>query len=241
MLTGLFAILFYVATVVLFGGIIMRLVAYWRTPAPLKIPTMPAPRTQGGVVYRMAREVVLFESLFKSNKWIWIFGWMFHVGLLLVTIRHFRYFQESPWFIVNIAQPFGIYAGFAMVAGLFGLWMRRFFVERIRYISTPSDHLILVLLILIGVSGLAMKFVVHTDIVAFKSFMQGIMWFDWSKPIPTDPILLLHLSLVIILMVVFPVSKLMHAPGIFFSPTRNQKDDSREKRHIAPWAAEMEK
>ncbi|HIJ31299.1 MAG TPA: nitrate reductase, partial [Gammaproteobacteria bacterium] len=78
------------------------------------------------------------------------------------------------------------------------------------------------------------------DIVALKHFMTGLMVFDW-KPLPADPVLIAHLSLVIILMVVFPISKLMHAPGIFFSPTRNQIDDSREKRHIAPWAAEMEK
>ena len=66
----------------------------------------------------MAREVVLFESLFKSSKWTWIFGWMFHVALLLVLLRHLRYFQRagvdcrSCWI-----QPFGIYAGFAMVGG----------------------------------------------------------------------------------------------------------------------------
>jgi hypothetical protein len=28
-------------------------------------------------------------------------------------------------------------------------------------------------------------------------------------------------------MVIFPFSKLLHAPGVFFSPTRNQVDSSR--------------
>ncbi len=240
MLTELFAILFYAATAILVIGVAMRIAAYWRTPAPLKIPTMPAPRTQGGMVFRMGREVVLFESLFRSNKWIWIFGWVFHMALFLVLLRHGRYFQETPWFITEIVQPFGKYAGFAMVAGLAGLWGRRFLVERIRYISTPSDHLMLLLLIGIGASGVMMTFVAHTDIVALKQFMTGLMVLDW-KPLPADPILIVHLSLVVVLMVIFPISKLMHAPGIFFSPTRNQIDDSREKRHIAPWAAEMEK
>jgi nitrate reductase gamma subunit len=61
---------------------------------------------------RMAREVVLFESLFKSNKWIWLFGWLFHVGLALVLLRHIRYFQEPVWFWVEFIQPFGKYASF---------------------------------------------------------------------------------------------------------------------------------
>jgi nitrate reductase gamma subunit len=70
--------------------------------------------------------------------------------------------------------------------------------------------------------------------------MRGVMFFNW-KPIPTDPNLLIHLLLVILLMIIFPFSKLLHAPGIFFSPSRNQVDNAREKRHLAPWAAELEK
>ncbi|HOJ44198.1 MAG TPA: hypothetical protein PK800_08735, partial [Syntrophorhabdaceae bacterium] len=30
-------------------------------------------------------------------------------------------------------------------------------------------------------------------------------------------------------------SKLMHMAGVFLSPTRNLKNDSRMKRHINPW------
>ncbi|MBU1691209.1 MAG: respiratory nitrate reductase subunit gamma, partial [Gammaproteobacteria bacterium] len=130
-------------------------------------------------------------------------------------------------------------AGFAMVAGLGGLWARRFLVDRVRYISTPSDHLMLVLLIGIGLTGLGMSFVAHTDIVGVKDFFLGLMVFD-LRPLPADPVLLVHLSLVALLMVIFPISKLLHAPGIFFSPTRNQTDDSRERRHIAPWATKFD-
>jgi len=85
-----------------------------------------------------------------------------------------------------------------------------------------------------------MSFVSHTDIVMVKAFFIGLVRFDW-QPLPTDFILLLHLGLVAVLMLIFPISKLLHAPGIFFSPTRNQIDNPREKRHLAPWAAELEK
>ncbi|HEY0722025.1 MAG TPA: nitrate reductase, partial [Gammaproteobacteria bacterium] len=60
----LFALLFYVATLLFVAGLARKIVQYAKTPAPLKIPTTPAPTTQSGVVLRMAREVVLFESLF---------------------------------------------------------------------------------------------------------------------------------------------------------------------------------
>ena len=236
----LYALLFYVATVLFVVGLAMKIRQYAKTPAPLKIPTTPAPVTQSGVVLRMAREVVLFESLFKSNKWIWALGYIFHIGLALVILRHFRYFQDPVWDVIAIAQPFGIYAGFAMLLGLLGLWVRRIFVERIRYITNPSDHLILALLVLIAASGLGMKFVAHTDIVLVKQFMLGLMVFD-IRELPTDIPLLVHLALVAILMIIFPISKLLHAPGVFFSPTRNQVDNPREQRHVAPWGRELDK
>jgi len=235
-----YAALFYVATAILVIGVVRKIASYAGTPAPLKIPTTPAPTSTGGVVLRMGREVVLFESLFKSSKWTWLFGWMFHVALALALLRHGRYFQQPVWTITALVQAFGTYAGFAMVAGLAGLWARRFLVDRVRYISTPSDHLHLALLLAIGLSGLTLRFVAHTDIVAVKAFMLGLMRFE-VMALPADPLLLLHLTLVATLMIIFPISKLLHAPGIFFSPTRNQADTSREKRHISAWAAALEK
>src|SRR5450759_2766986 len=189
MLTIFYTVLFYAASGVLVIGLVRKIRCYAITPAPLKIPTTPAPTTAAGVRWRMAREVVLFESLFKSSKWTWIFGWAFHVTLLLVVLRHLRYFQEPVWLPVVLIQPFGTYAGFAMLAALAGLWARRWLVDRVRYISTPSDHLMLVAL----------------------------------------------------LMSIFPISKLLHAPGLFFSPTRNQADNAREVRHISAWAAALDK
>jgi nitrate reductase gamma subunit len=239
-MTTFFAILFYVAAAVFVAGLAYKVLDFARTPAPLSIPTTPAPTTSTGVVLRMFREVVFFESLFKGNLWIWIFAALFHFGLALVVVRHLRYFIEPVWFWVSFAQPFGMYAGFAMVAGLAGLWARRFFVERVRYISTISDHLILALLVLIGLTGLGMKFLMHTDIVAVKTFFLGLMRLN-IQPLPDHPALYLHLFLVAALMIVFPFSKLLHAPGIFFSPSRNMADNPRESRHLAPWAAKLEK
>ena len=236
----LIAILFYFATLIFVVGLFYRINTYARTPAPLKIPTTPAPTTQTGVVLRMAREVVFFESLFKANLWIWSMGWLFHASLVLVLMRHLRYFTEPVWGWVALIQPFGKYAGLTMLIGLLGLWVRRLFVERIRYISTPSDHLMLLLLIGIAVSGLSMTFLAHTDVIAVKNFFLGWMQFNIVS-LPADLNLYIHLLSVVLLLAIFPISKLLHAPGVFFSPSRNQVDNPRESRHIAPWATKLEK
>lgn len=236
-LSVIYAVLFYAATLLLVIGVARKIAIYARTPQPLKIPTTPAPTTRRGVVWRMTKEVTVFQSLFKSNKWIWLFGWVFHVALLLVLLRHLRYFTEPVWGWVALLQPFGKYAAFAMLAGLAGLWARRLLVDRVRYITSLSDHLMLALLLAIGLSGLGIKYLAHTDIISLKAYMLGLMRFD-LQPLPADGFLLLHLSLVLILMVIFPISKLLHAPGLFFMPSRNQVDNPREVRHTAGWTAE---
>jgi len=238
--TTFFAVLYYAAFAVLVVGVGLKIAQYARVPAPLKIPTTPAPLTRSGAAMRVGREVALFESLFKANKPLWIFAMVFHLGLALVLIRHLRYFQDPVWLPVALLQPFGIYGGMAMIAGLAALLVRRIIVARIAYISGPSDYAMLVLLLAIGASGMMMKMVAHTDIIAVKGFFTGLMVFE-LRPLPADPILGLHLLLVAALMLVFPFSKLLHAPGIFFSPTRNQADDPRERRHLAPWAADLER
>ena len=236
-LSVVYAIFFYAAALLLIVGVGRKIALYARTPAPLKIPTTPAPLTKAGVVWRMTKEVTVFQSLFKSNKWIWLFGWIFHVALLLVLLRHLRYFTEPVWTWVALIQPFGKYAAFAMLAGLAGLWARRFLVDRVRFITSLSDHLMLALLVAIALSGLGIKYLSHTDIIAVKSYMLGLMYFD-LQPLPADGFVLLHFALIITLMVVFPISKLLHAPGLFFMPSRNQVDNPREVRHTAGWTAQ---
>lgn len=234
-LSAIYSVLFYLAFIVFTVGVVRRILVYKRTPAPLVVPTTPAPVTYGGVAARLFREVVFFESLFKGSKWSWLFGWLFHFGLLIVLLRHLRYFVDPVWHWVAVIQWVGIYAGIVMLVGLTGLLVRRMAVDRIRYISSASDYLMLLLLIAIAGSGLLMKYVWHTDIMALKQFTIGLITLNW-QPLPDDPLLLIHLGLVIVLMAIFPVSKLLHVPGLFFSPTRNMADNPREKRHITAWA-----
>ena len=243
-LSILYVVLFYAAIAVLVGGITNKILQYKRVPAPLKIPVTPAPMTKTGVAWRLTTEVVFFNSLFRSTKWTWIFGWIFHVSLLLAFFRHLRYVISPDSFLwpivsLQVVQSFGKYAGFAMVFGLVGLLGRRIFVDRVRYISSPSDYLMLLLIIGIAVSGLMMSYVTHTDIVQLKAFIMGLFLFDWQN-LPSDIVLLAHLTMVLILSFIFPISKLLHAPGLFFAPTRYQVDNPREVRHLSPWGAELE-
>ncbi len=78
-----------------------------------------------------------------------------------------------------------------------------------------------------------MKFVAHTDIVAVKAFFLGLVRFDW-QPLPADPLLYAHLGLVALLLVIFPFSKLLHAPGPLL--LADEKPGRRFARASAPRA-----
>ncbi len=220
--TTIYALLFYLAAASFFGGIFYKLLLYARTPQSFKIPTTPAPITRVGVGWRLFKETVFFESLFKANKWLWFFGWIFHAALIGALIHHLGVFFDGVY------TPPDVLVNGALLIGLAGLWARRFLIDRIRYISALSDHLMLALLAGIVITGVGMRYLDYPSIVEVKQFFLGLLYLHW-KPLPAQPLLLAHLALVALLMMIFPISKLMHAPGLFFSPTRNQPDNAREK------------
>ena len=68
------------AAAVAVAGLIRKMLVWLRAPVPLPMPLPPAPATWTGVVLRMLREGALFETLFRANRWTWLFGWLFHAA-----------------------------------------------------------------------------------------------------------------------------------------------------------------
>jgi nitrate reductase gamma subunit len=120
------------------------------------------------------------------------------------------------------------------------LWIHRKTVDRLNYITSGADIFALVLLLLIALSGITLRLLYHPDVAMVKQFMLGMVLLSPIN-IPINPIFLIHFSLVIVLGVYFPFSKLLHAGGVFFSPTRTQIENVREVRYINPWASSGEK
>lgn len=218
------------------------------------------PSKKGWVVVRMMLEVLTFRSLFKNTKaelteegnlayqwekWLWLFALMFHWGFFFVLIRHLRFFTDPvPGFVTLWEKIDGVFwvdlqalylTGFLMLGGLCLLLCRRLFLNKVRYISLLNDYFPLFLLIAIGCSGMLMRYLTHVDITHIKDLAMGWVTFH---PVVTGDISIMfyiHLALVCVLLIYFPLSKLMHAGGIFFSPTRNMANNNRMVRHINPW------
>jgi len=139
---------------------------------------------------------------------------------------------------VVLIQPIGTYAGFGLIAGLGGLWARRFVEERTRYISGLSDHLMLALLAGIGLAGLGMKYVaIPTSSRSRPSPWGSSIWTGspCRRSLPAHP------SGAGGGIDDRPaVQQAAAHPGVFISPAHSQVDDAREHRQIAAWNAALD-
>ncbi len=218
------------------------------------------PANKKEVLGRMILEVLLFRSLFRNTKaeiekgpklyyqwekWLWVGGLALHYSFLVILLRHLRFFTEPvPFFVqalggmdsfLQVGLP-GIYISDSvfMLAVIY-LLVRRLIIPTVRYISLPGDYFPLILMLAIGVTGILTRYFTRVDLLKVKQLALGLAKFQSSAPEQVGTIFYIHLLLVCTLIAYFPFSKLMHAGGIFLSPTRNLPNDSRIRRHVNPW------
>jgi nitrate reductase gamma subunit len=228
----------------------------------IKHNRLEAPDTTAEVVARMLLEILTFRSLFRntkseihdgprityeSSKWLWLFGIIFHYSFLIVVIRHMRLFLNPVPEVIAFLDwadsmfEIGVPSMYMTTAGLIGgaalLFSRRLVNRHVRYISLMNDYFPLVLIFSIGVTGALMRHFLRDgiDIVAIKQLAVGLVTFSPVISSDIGAIFYIHVFLVATLLVYFPFSKLMHLGGVFLSPTRNMKNNSRAVRHINPW------
>ncbi|MCK5511468.1 MAG: respiratory nitrate reductase subunit gamma [Thermodesulfovibrionia bacterium] len=236
--SSVFNLLAYLAVAIFVLGFLNKVILYFRTPSPLKIPTTPAPKNSVGVVIRLIPEILFFRSLLRggtAEKILWFGSWLFHVSFLLIILRHLRFFTYPVPGVVMSLQQIGIWAAWVFPLALLILIARRFLIDRMVVISLFQDYIILLLILGIGITGLLLKYFMRTNLVDVKAFILGVLTLS-PVAVPDSLLFLIHLSFVMLLLVYFPFSKLMHAWGVLISPTRAQTDTPREVRHVASWA-----
>jgi nitrate reductase gamma subunit len=264
----------YAAFIIFLAGFIYRIIRWGRASVPFRIPTTcgqekslpwiksnPVENPAGirGVIGRMAGEIFLFRSLFRNSKMqlidgrpvygsakgLWFFGLMFHVSLLMIVLRHLRFFTEPVIPCVSalsaldgfleIGVPTLYVSDVALMAGLIFLFLRRLTIPQVRYISLFTDYFALLLIAAVAVTGLLMRHFFPVDLNELKTLALGWVTFAPVPPANAGVIFYMHLCFVLILIAWFPASKLMHMGGIFLSPTRNLVNNNRSQRHINPW------
>jgi nitrate reductase gamma subunit len=180
-----------------------------------------------------------------SYKWLWLGAIAFHYAFLVVLLRHLRFFTEPvPGFVHLLDQVDGFFQFFVPTVYLSGivllvaaayLLVRRVTRPELRYISLAADYFPLFLILAIASTGILLRYFLKTDIVAVKELVIGLVTLKPHVVEGIRPLFYIHLFLVSVLFAYFPFSKLMHAPGVFLSPTRNLANNNRWVRHVNPW------
>ena len=221
-----------------------------------------SPSTTCGVAARMAVEILLFRSLFRNvrsrmvdgrrlvyreEKFLWLGAIAFHWSMLFILVRHLRFFVEpvprlallveSLDGFLQIGAPVLYLTDVVILAALLYLLVRRLRDPLVRYVSLFADYFALFLLLGIALSGVWMRYISRVDPVAVKQFALSLTIFSPSLPADPGALFFVHLALVATLAAYLPFSKLMHAGGVFLSPTRNLANNNRMKRHVNPWNA----
>jgi nitrate reductase gamma subunit len=212
------------------------------------------------VVGRMALEILFFRSLLRNTRTrltadrrlvydtdlsLWIGALAMHWAMAVVVLRHLRLMTDPvPAFVAFLEKADGFFeiglpvlnlTSVILFLGLLYLLVRRLRTPLVRYISLFGDWFALFLLLGIAGSGIWLRHFARTDIASVKALLLGLTHFTPTVPASIDPLFYGHLFLVCVLLVWFPLGKLVHMPGVFLSPTRNLANNNRAVRHINPW------
>lgn len=218
----------YIAVIVFFGGLAYQ-VYRWRQkkPVPAHLSLFPRPESRLGRLVDTLVDMFTMKGIFRVNKPLWVGGFIMHIGLLLLLLGHIRVVTDFyflwDWLgwgeaeLHTFSSVAGLTAGYLFLIPLFYLLGRRW-SGSVKWLSTPEDYFVLVLLITVAVTGSHMRLVLDVDQHAMREFMQGLFRFSW-KPIPESSGIsfIWHFALVQLLMIYFPFGKLMHTIGSFFN------------------------
>lgn len=236
-----------------------------RSLAGIAPSRVESPSTTAGVVGRMLLEGLLFRSLFRNvasgptaagtcpdpvfleRKALWLGAMAFHWSLLVIVVRHLGLFVEPiprvASFVASVDGFFQVgspswYATDVIVIVALGyLLFRRVRDPLLRYLTLPADYLALAVLIAVVGSGVVLRYVARTDLIAVRQYTLGLAALAPTAPASPGAGFVLHLLSVSVLLAILPFTKMVHAAGMWLSPTRNQANDGRRRRHVNPWNA----
>jgi nitrate reductase gamma subunit len=215
------------------------------------------PHSTSEVLLRVFLDGVLFRPLFRATptapmvgrglshgmgRSLWFLAAAFHGSLVIIVLRHLRLvLQPVPGFVAALERldlatemilPKVHLTTLIFPLALAVLLGRRLVLLRMRYISLAADYFPLLLLLAIATTGIVARHFVRTDVAAVKGVALGLANHAPVLVSAPDTWLVMHVFLVGVLLVYFPLSKLMHMPGVFMSPTLTMANNNRERRHI---------
>jgi Fe-S oxidoreductase/nitrate reductase gamma subunit len=216
------AIIPYIALIVLVNGLLYRTYNWARSPKPqTDYKVYPISKTFTKSLFKILKKVFIFPILYRDEKILWIGAWLFHISLLMSIISHYKVFANYMWFWENLNISAGTFAqisidfsaltGGLMFGSLIFLFGRRF-LNILRKLSDLEDYLVILFILAIAISGIYVRFIAPVNLLELRRYFVSLAQLNPAY-LPTDTSYLIHHTLVLILILYFPLGKLVHTLG----------------------------
>lgn len=178
-------------------------------------------------IYRYRTEKFSYSSLssqFLENKQHFFAVVPFHYGILAITLGHFIAFLIPRTVLAWNSHPLRLYVlelsalafGLLTLIGLISIVMRRGSISKLREVTTVTDWILFVLLIVQTVLGISIAVIYPWGSSWFATILSPYLWSifllnpDVSYLVASPLLVKAHIVLAFIIIGFFPFTRLVH-------------------------------
>lgn len=213
----------YIAGAIFLIGVTYRVLGWLKVPVPFQLTVFPAPTSGAGRIAAVGTELFLFKSLYKNDRNLWLWAWLLHVSLAMVIGGHivgitflmnqFTFIGFTPAASQAMSAFLGTVSGLVLMVALIVLFYRRLADPEVKKLSDPADFIDLLFILTIVITGNHMRLPgAHVDLPAVKAYMGSLLTFS-PTAIPADGVFIAHFVTVMLFLIYFPFSKMLHFAG----------------------------
>ncbi len=192
-------------------------------------------------LFVMMEEIIFLKGVYHNNKRLWYYSFPFHSGLYLtmgaftlmilsllldLTASSDMYWQYSTaenilFYVTNVT---GYTALILTFFGSVGLIILRVTDRKFRIYNTPMDFINLIFIIVLIISMVLTLSPSNTSFVLYKIYLKNLFTFNFT--VIARPLFLLHISLISVFLLYFPITRMMHLFAKYFTYHEVRWEDS---------------
>jgi nitrate reductase gamma subunit len=205
-------------------GVAYRIVSMLRAPAPAHSLALFPRRADGRV--KALIDAFTWPTILRKQPVFWAFLVAFHVGLVIIFFGHIDLFPQVRLCPADSRHMLGAGLGGLLFTAPLLYFMKRRIGEPVRLVSVPADYYLLLLLFLIGLTGISISWTnswnppigfVITKAELATHYFDKLAHLSLASPIEGmlvnshTVVVALHVLLANLFLMVLPFSKVMHA------------------------------
>ncbi len=189
----------------------------------------------------MFEEIIFLKGVYHNNRKLWYYSFPFHLGLYLTTAaftlmifsvildlsaatdmyRQYSTAEDILFYLTNIS---GYTAMILTFFGGLGLIIQRTTDKKFRIYNTPMDFINLFFILLLIISMVLTLSPSNTSFILYKIYLKNLFTFNFTEI--ARPLFLIHIALVSIFLLYFPVTRMMHLFAKYFTYHEVRWEDS---------------